>query len=463
MTAPIAPQRVLPTLNADGTRHRIRPRLYAGRFLRARRTVAYALMVLFVALPLLRMNGKPLVLLDLPGRHFVLFGRTFLATDGMLLMLLLLAIFAGVVLVTALAGRAWCGWACPQTVYLEFLFRPIERLFEGRREEQLRIDRQPGLNLRRTAKNVVFALLAVLLGNVFLAYFVGVDTLRAWITRSPFEQPAPFLVMAATAGLVFFDFASFREQMCTVACPYARLQSVLLDERSLLVGYDERRGEPRSKGKSLPGSGDCIDCGACVAACPTGIDIRQGLQLECVACAQCADACDSIMLKVEKPVGLIRYGSQRSLQSGRPAQVLRLRVAAYAALFAALVGLLFVFGTNRPVFEVTIVRGVGAPFQLAGDEVSNQIRIKLQNRSETDERYAIELVDAAGARLIAPENPLRVRAGGLAQTSVFVLAPRTGFGRGTRSVRFRVSSEHGQTSLHDYKLLGPAAQQGAAP
>ncbi|HEV8246374.1 MAG TPA: 4Fe-4S binding protein, partial [Polyangiaceae bacterium] len=205
MSAPIAPERVLPTMNADGTRHKIRPRLYRGRFQRARKVAAFALMALFMGLPFLRINGKPPILLDLPARQFTLLGRTFLPTDGMLLMLLLLTIFLGVIFVTALAGRAWCGWGCPQTVYLEFLFRPIERLFEGKREEQLRLDKAAGPSLRRLLKNGVFLLLSILIGNVFLAYFVGVDRLRSWALHSPFQEPTPFLVMAVTAGLVFFD------------------------------------------------------------------------------------------------------------------------------------------------------------------------------------------------------------------------------------------------------------------
>jgi hypothetical protein len=262
MSAPIAPQRVLPTLNADGTRNRIRPRLYPGRYYRYRRVVAIALMVAFVALPLLTVGGKPLILLDVLHREFTLFGRTFLPTDGVLLMLLLLVIFVGIIATTALVGRAWCGWACPQTVYMEFLFRPIERLFEGKREQQLRLDREGG-GARRFFKNVVYLLLALLLANVFLAYFVGARTLAGWMTRSPLEHFTPFLVVAVTTALVFFDFAYFREQMCTVVCPYARLQSALLDRSSLLVGYDAKRGEPRVKGRPRPGFGDCIDCNAC--------------------------------------------------------------------------------------------------------------------------------------------------------------------------------------------------------
>jgi len=451
---PVIPrERVLPTLNADGTRNRIRPRLYPGRLLTRRRWLGWSLIVLFVGLPFLRVGGQPAVLLDVIERKFHLFGRTFLATDGVLLMLLMLSIFAAVIWLTALVGRAWCGWGCPQTVYMEFLFRPIERLFEGKREQQLQID-QRGTNLRRIAKNVVFLLLAALLGNVFLSYFVGVRTLGAWVTEPPARHWGGFLVMGVTTGLVFFDFAYFREQMCTLVCPYARLQSVLLDRRSLIIGYDGKRGEPRSKGKPRPGNGDCIDCQACVVACPTGIDIRNGLQLDCIACGQCIDACDTIMGKIDKPVGLIRYASQDSLDNGQQNHFLRPRVAIYTALLLVLFGALWLVG-RRPQADVTILRGIGAPFSESAGNAVNQIRIKVRNRADSPRKYRLELLSPAAAQLIAPENPLSVAGGEQASTSVFVSLPSTGFQHGRLRAQFRVSDGQGFVANIPYELLGP--------
>jgi cytochrome c oxidase accessory protein FixG len=454
MSVPVPSQRVLPTLNADGTRRRIRPRLYQGPRLTGRRNVAWALMALFAGIPWLERGGKPLVLLDVARREFTLFGRTFLPTDSVLLMLLLLAIFVAIIWTTALIGRAWCGWACPQTVYMEFLFRPIERLFEGKRENQLRLDREGG-GLRRVAKNVVFLALAFLLGNIFLSYFVGVKTLLAWSRLSPLEHWTPFLVVAVTTALVFFDFAYFREQMCTVICPYARIQSVLLDKSSLIIGYDRLRGEPRAKGKPAPGRGDCIDCGACVAACPTGIDIRDGLQLECIACAQCADACDGIMAKIKKPLGLVRYGSQTVLEARQKTRVLRPRVVIYPILLGVLLAALFAFGSERHLAELTVLRGIGAPFTLDGDQVTSELRIKVQNRSEHSERYQLEIVANPPVRLVAPENPLDVAAGAQRTTAVFVVAPRTSFTLGRREISVRVSDGHGLELVSPYRLLGP--------
>jgi cytochrome c oxidase accessory protein FixG len=454
MSAPVPSERVLPTLNADGTRRLIRPRLYVGPKLRARRAVAWVLMATFVLLPWARWNGKPLVLLDVLRREFTLFGRTFLATDGVLLMLMLLVIFAAVLLLTALAGRAWCGWACPQTVYMEFLFRPIERWFEGKRERQLELDRN-GPNFRRIAKNGVFLVISVLLGNTFLAYFVGTDALRSWVSRSPSDHPEPFLLMTVVSLLAFVDFAYFREQMCTVACPYARLQSVLVDRRSLIVGYDVLRGEPRGKGKPKPGDGDCIDCNACVVTCPTGIDIRHGLQLECIACAQCADACDSIMARIKKPRGLIRYAAQETLESGRRQGWLRPRVVIYAGMLCVtLIALTLTAGT-KSFAEVTVLRSVGAPFELREGMAMNQIRVKVQNRDDDPRRYRIELLDAPGARLVAPENPLPVKAHEQRTTTLFVLAAPHDLPAGKRAIRLRVSDGEGFVRELPYVLLGP--------
>ncbi len=455
MSPPLAPERVLPTLNVDGTRRRIRPRLYQGPRLTARRRTAWALMVLFAVAPWIRIGQKPLILLDVEHREFTLGGGTFLPTDGVLLMLLLLAIFVGIIWTTALVGRAWCGWACPQTVYMEFLFRPIERLFEGSRENQMRLDKSGG-GLRRLAKNAVFFVVAFLLANVFLSYFVGTKTLLRWMTQSPLEHWSPFSIVAVTTGLVFFDFAYFREQMCTVACPYARIQSVLLDRRSLLVGYDGPRGEPRAKGKPAPGRGDCIDCGACVAACPTGIDIRDGLQLECIACAQCADACDGIMTKIEKPLGLIRYGSQATLESHAPPKLVRPRVVIYPILLAALLAALAVLGADRKNAEITVLRGIGAPFTTDGELVTGELRVKVQNRSDTSERYTLSIVATPPVRLVAPENPLDVAAFAQRTTAVFVVAERSSFLGGGRAVTVHVTDSRGLAIDVPYRLVGPS-------
>jgi len=362
MTPPLHHERVLSTLNDDGTRNWIRPKLARGRFLRRRRIVGYALIALFVALPFVRIGGRPALLVDLISREIVAFGAVFRPSDGFVLMLLGLTIVFSVFLFTALFGRVWCGWACPQTVYLEHVFRPIERWLEGTPAQQAKLS---NLHPRRIAKWMIYAALSFALANVFLAYFVGVDRLSAWVLESPVDHVGGFMVVCGVAALMLFDFAYFREQTCIVACPYGRLQSVLLDRQSLIVGYDASRGEPRGKPKKrlavVGERGDCVDCAACVTVCPTGIDIREGLQMECIGCAQCVDACDGVMDKLGKKRGLIRYTSQDEL-AGKARRVLRVRTVIYPALLVFAAGLLAFGVATRGSAEVWIERITGPSF-----------------------------------------------------------------------------------------------------
>lgn len=457
MSAPVAVGRVLPTLNEDGTRRWIRPKPSHGAFWRARRAVAVVLMFIFFIIPHLRMAGKPIILLDLPRRQFTLFGATFLPTDTLLLMLLLASILITIFLLTALFGRVWCGWACPQTVYMEFLFRPIERWVEGGRSGSLALDRQgQHFHPRRLLKYAIYGVLALFLAHTFLAYFVGTEALAQWVQRSPAEHPTSFVVMAGTALAVFANFTYFREQTCLVACPYGRMQSVLLDRQSMVVAYDYTRGEPRMKGKVRPeGAGDCIDCSACVLTCPTGIDIRDGLQMECIHCTQCADACDDVMTKVGKPTGLIRYTS-RELLEGHKRHVLRPRTVLYPLALAIFVGGFAYALATRDAADVTLLRGTGEPFTRQDDgRIANQVRVKIANRTNAAHDYRIEVGGAARGTVIVPQNPLRVAAGASESTTLFVLLPRDAFDDGEHHVTVRVSDGAGFSMDVPYRLVGP--------
>jgi cytochrome c oxidase accessory protein FixG len=454
-----APERVLSTLNVDGTRRWIRPKLNRGGYWRWRRAVALVLMVVFFLIPYLRLDGKPLVLLDIPRRQFTIFGATFLPTETLLFMLLFISVAVAIFLVTALFGRVWCGWACPQTVYMEFLFRPIEYWLEGGRAGSLTLDRTRPFHWRRLLKWAIYAVLALFLAHTFLAYFVGIDQLVHWVRSSPSQHPTAFFVMGLTSALIFIDFTWFREQTCLVACPYGRLQSVLLDRKSLIVGYDTARGEPRRRpGKGaviVEGAGDCVDCGACVQTCPTGIDIRDGLQMECIHCTQCMDACDAIMDRVGKPQGLVRYGSRAGFE-GKPASLLRPRVILYPAALALSLGLLVFFLATRRDAEVTVLRGAGAPYAFQADgRVVNQVRIKVANHGRDARAYRIELLGAEHAEVIAPQNPMTLRAGEVRTTSLFIVLPRDAFDEGVLHVIVRVSDGDRFTSDTPYNLVGP--------
>ncbi len=460
---PVAAGRVLPTLNEDGSRNWIRPRPSAGRWMQRRQVVAYVLMLVFFAIPHIRIGGQPAFLMSFPKREFTLMGYTFLPTDTLLFMLLLASGVIGIFLATALFGRVWCGWACPHTVYLEFLYRPIERWLEGGYTGSRKLDREGNFwGSRRLLKYVIYALLSLFLAHTFLAYFVGTEQLALWVRRSPFEHPTGFMVMAITAIAIWYNFTYFREQTCLIACPYGRWQSVLLDKQSLIVAYDYWRGEPRDKhvANRPDTKGDCIDCKACVTTCPTGIDIRNGLQMECVHCTQCIDACDSIMDKIGKPRGLIRYSSQETLD-GKPKRLVRPRVVLYPlALTLSLGALLTAMALKEPA-DVTVLRGVGAPFSTdATGLVTNQIRVKITNRTDNDVRYTLDVGGANGGQVVAPENPLAVAGGATRETSVFVQLPRETFTNGERAITLTVRDGARFTTTIPWRLQGPS---GAVP
>jgi len=340
---------------------------------------------------------------------------------------------------------------------MEFVYRPLERWIEGGRARQLALDAS-GPDARRILKLAVLFAISALLANTFLAYFVGWDRLIAWMTGSPAQHPAAFAVMLGTTLLMFLDFAWFREQTCIVACPYGRFQSVLLDRRSLIVGYDAGRGEPRAPWRRTQkrAAGDCIDCQLCVSTCPTGIDIRDGLQMECIACTQCIDACDEVMDRVGLSRGLVRYTSQEQLASG-PRRVLRPRVVVYSAILAIAFGALAFSLGDQESADVTLLRGLGAPFQvLPGGEVSNQLRIKIANRSGGDRSYAFEVTGPAGLTMIAPENPLPVAAGDSQMTAAFLTAPAPSFASGELAIVLRIRDGVDFDRSFDYRLLGPA-------
>ncbi|HEX8877793.1 MAG TPA: cytochrome c oxidase accessory protein CcoG [Phycisphaerales bacterium] len=459
---PGQPPSVLSTLNADGSRRWLLPKPSIGRFFHRRRVVAYLLILIFTAIPYISINGKPLILLDLSTRHFHIFGQTFLPTDTLMLALLVLSVFLTIFLLTALFGRVWCGWACPQTVYLEFVYRPIERLFEGT-PGRARKGWFVGSPLARGLKYLTYLVISCYLAHTFLAYFVGVEQLRVWITRSPAEHPVSFGIMAGVTALMMFDFTFFREQTCLVACPYGRFQSVLLDRNSLIVSYDRGRGEPRGKrakaaaGIPLPVLGDCIDCRMCVATCPTGIDIRNGLQMECVHCTQCIDACDSVMDKIGKPLGLIRYSSQAAL-AGENKSGVRPRLVLYPALLTVVLSGLIYLLTHQSPLNVTILRTRGGLFSMndAGDMVGNQVKVKVVNRTDAPAPITIAAAGVAGARVKLDESDdVVLQPGEMRTVPVLVEAPIDAFEQGKCDISIVVRGVNDFSKSTPYRLVGP--------
>ncbi len=444
------------SLGRDGRRKRPYPADVHGRWATYRRIVYAALVAIWAALPWIPVNGHPAVFLDVEKRQFFLFGLTANAQDIPLLFFAVTGLGFGLVYATALLGRVWCGWACPQTVFIESLFRPLERLINGPRNTAMKRDAGPmtfDKAWRIVATHSAYLVAAVLVAHVFLAYFVSLPKLFAMVRMSPSEHPEAFAWMLGTTALFYVNFGHFREQFCVVVCPYGRLQSVLLDDDSLVVGYDEKRGEPRGKGKErgtgADAKGDCVDCNRCVVVCPTGIDIRDGLQLDCIACTACIDACDDVMVKVGKPEGLIRYDSLRGLR-GEPRKILRPRIYAYTGFLVLGIVVAATFLSKRTPFEANVLRLPGIPYTRENGTIRNAFEVHLVNKEAKPVTFTIEPVAQPDLAYVVPMREVTLDALAQRRVPVFVTMEQSKF-MGDRPFVVRVTPKEGG------KVLEPRA------
>jgi cytochrome c oxidase accessory protein FixG len=378
----------LATVDAKGKRKWVFAQKPAGRFYNIRTWVSRGFFALFFALPFIKLNGRPLFLFNIPDAKFIIFGKIFWPQDFFIFGLTMVTFIIFIVLFTAAFGRLFCGWVCPQTIFMEMLFRKVEYLIEGDAAKQklLKNSSWTAEKIRKKLiKHVTFFLLAFIIANFFLAYIIGIDELKKIISEPVSEHLVGFLSLILFSGIFYGVYAYFREQICTVICPYGRLQSVLLDRNSMVVAYDYERGEPREKYKKNQtaeiNTGDCIDCFQCVKVCPTAIDIRNGTQMECVGCTACIDACNKIMVAIHKPKGLIRYASENGISAGEKLRYTG-RMKFYTVLLILLSGILTLLLISRKDIDGTIIRTKGMVYQERGtDSLTNLFNIKVINKT----------------------------------------------------------------------------------
>lgn len=391
----------LSSVDEAGNRIFFYPKKPKGRFFNWRKWLSYGLLFLLFAGPFMRLNGHPFMLFNILERKFILFGVAFWPQDFKLLALGFITMVVFIVLFTAVFGRLFCGWVCPQTIFMEMLFRRIEYWIDGDWTAQKKLANAPWTSekiRKRSLKFVIFAVISFLIANTFLAYIIGSEALINIITSPISEHIGGFISISIFTAIFFFVYWSFREQACTIVCPYGRLQGVLLDKNSINVAYDFVRGEPRGKHSKQRDEklGDCIDCNQCVDVCPTGIDIRNGTQLECINCTACIDACDDVMDKVNKPRGLIRYASYNGIVT-KVRTVFTTRVKAYSAVLLVLLSVFLYFMSTRTATQTSMLRARGTLYsELGADQFRNVFMVKTINKSFDEKQVSFRLKSPAG-------------------------------------------------------------------
>ncbi len=449
----------LATVSKEGKRKWIYPKKPAGRFYSARTIVSFLLLLILFVIPFIKTGGHPLFLFDILGRNFILFGVPFGPHDFHLFVLVMIGLIIFIILFTAVFGRVFCGWVCPQTVFMEMVFRKIEYFIEGSAKEQRSLNEQEWNGskfFKKTSKHIIFFGLAFVIANFLLAYIIGMDNLVKIITDPPAQHLSGLLYITLFSGLFYWIFAYFREQACTIVCPYGRLQGVLLDSNSLVIAYDYKRGEPRGRltKNEVSNNGDCIDCKLCVDVCPTGIDIRDGIQLECVNCTACIDACDEVMVKIKKPKGLIRYDSLNGIDKQQRFRITP-RIMSYSALLLILISVLTYLFTVRTDFSVNILRTPGMLFQeQPGDIISNLYDVSIINKTFNKMPVRLKLEESRGEiKLIGQEITLGPQ--GNYDGKFLVLMPKDAINKMNTILTIGVYSDKGLLQKIRTSFLGP--------
>ncbi len=419
----------LATVTKEGKRKWIYPKKPRGKFYNARSIVASFLLLFLFGAPFIKIGGHPFIILNVIERKFIIFGIPFGPQDIYLFALAMIAVIVGIFLFTVVYGRLFCGWICPQTVFMEMVFRRIEYWIEGDASRQKALN-NAGLSsqkfFKKLLKQSIFFSLSFLIANTFLSYIIGVDKLYKYILETPAQHPATFFAVLIFSALFYFVFSYFREQACTIVCPYGRLQGVLLDPDSIVIHYDYKRGEPRGKIRkdSSASGGDCIDCRLCVDVCPTGIDIRNGTQLECVNCTACIDACDEVMEKIGRPKKLIKYASKNEIEIGKKSKFSP-KATGYTLVLVALSAIILFLLLNRSEVKLNVLRSPGMMYQEQPDgRVSNLYDLKIINKSfnTLNVSLSVDNIKSAEIRLIG--NDLKIEPQGVTESKFFIILPK---------------------------------------
>jgi cytochrome c oxidase accessory protein FixG len=423
----------LATADKDGKRIWVYPKKPSGKLTAAREKVAYALLLVLFVLPFIKVGGEPVILLNIIHRKFIIFGLIFYPQDFHLFVIATIAAMIFIALFTVVYGRVFCGWVCPQTIFMEMVFRKIEYWIEGDWKDQKVLDRAEWTNkkiLRKGSKHFIFWSISLIISATFLSYIIGVESLTQLLTGSLKDNLGTLAGLMVFSGIFYWVFAFFREQVCTAVCPYGRLQGVLLDKKSIIVAYDYKRGENRGlirKGedRKVAGKGDCLDCHHCVDVCPTGIDIRNGTQLECINCTACIDACNFMMEKVGQEKGLIRYSSENAIARG---EIFRItpRIIGYSSVLLILVASLFTLTAFRSDVETTILRAPGMLFQeQPGKKISNLYTFKIINKTRENKELEFRLETIKGEISIVGKKEISVKREGMGEGSLFIMIPES--------------------------------------
>jgi len=454
----------LATISEEGKRVWVYPKKPKGKLYNKRGIVAYLLLIFVFAAPFVKIRGDQMLLFNIIERKFVIFGVIFWPQDFYLFVLSMITLIVFTVLFTVIYGRLFCGWVCPQTIFMEFVYRQVEYLVEGNNSQQRKLDER-GWDFdkiwRKSLKHLIFFAISILTITTFLAYILGSDPLLKILTEGPSLHWAGFVGLLAFSAAHYFVFAKFREQVCIIVCPYGRLQGVLLDHNSIQVSYDYKRGEPRGKHNPLEerqnaGKGDCIDCGSCEIVCPTGIDIRNGSQLECINCTACMDACNAVMHRINKPKGLIRYASERTIAEGSPLKV-NARVIFYSVILTGLLLLVAYLFSVRTDVEATVLRMSGSMYQ-EYDSVhySNIYTIQVVNKTRKELPVRLELVKPEGDIKMMGDS-LIVRKGQLGTANFLVVVRKDQIKTSDTKVIFRVLSGDREIQKVKSTFVGPNA------